>query len=131
MELSLSTKSRSEIQDVTRQVQQACRKWGKTGFVHLFCPHTTAGVALNENYDPTVKEDILDWVDGAVPRSEAYAHKEGNADAHIKSALVGSTLLLPVRRGTMLLGRWQGIYFTEFDGPRQRTLRISFLPGEE
>lgn len=131
MELSISTQKRCEVVDVTRAVREACRKWGKSGLVHLYCPHTTAGLAVNENADPTVKGDILSVLERACPKDGPYAHGEGNADAHAKAVLVGGDVTLAVRAGTLLLGRWQGIYFMEFDGPRSRSIWATFLAGNE
>ena len=130
MELTLTTKKRSEIVDVTAAVKKACREWGGTGLVQLFCPHTTAGVAVNENFDPTVKEDLLAALAGLVPHRGGYAHPEGNADAHIKAVLTGNQVSVPVQKGKLRIGRWQGIYFLEFDGPRTRTLWLTFVPGQ-
>lgn len=131
MEISVSTKQRCEVADVTRDVQTACRQWGGTGLVQVYCPHTTCGVAVNEKYDPAVRDDLLAWLERAVPHKGPYVHEEGNSDAHIKSLLVGHQACLPVRQGTLLLGRWQGIFFMEFDGPRSRSLWVSFLAGAE
>ena len=130
MELALKTQKRSEVLDVTLLVKEACRSWGGTGLAQLFCPHTTAGVAINENCDPTVKEDLLAALGRLVPEGAGYAHSEGNADAHIKAVLTGNQILVPVQAGKLKLGRWQGIYFCEFDGPRPRTLWLTFLRGE-
>ncbi len=131
MELTVSTKRRCEVTDLTAEVKRACKEWGGTGLVHLLCPHTTAGIALNENYDPTVKEDLLATLAKLVPEKAGYAHAEGNSDAHIKSVLVGCQVTVPVLKGKPRLGRWQGIYFCEFDGPRPRTVWLTFLRGEE
>lgn len=131
MEISITSKKRCEVLDITRNVQQACRKWGGTGLVHVYCPHTTCGVAVNEKFDPDVRRDVLDWLERAVPPDGVYRHEEGNADAHIKSLLTGSQVLIPVRQGNLLLGRWQGVLFLEFDGPRSRTLWASFIASSE
>ncbi len=127
MELSVTTQKRCEIVDITRDVQQACRQWGGTGLVQVYCPHTTCGVGVNEKYDPTVREDILAWLERAVPAGAGFKHEEGNSDAHIKALLVGSQTLVPVRQGNLLLGRWQGVFFLDFDGPRARTLWLTFM----
>jgi len=130
MEIQVVSQKRCEAVDVTRNVQQACRQWGGSGAVLVYCPHTTCGVGLNEKFDATVAGDILAWLERQVPQGAGYAHAEGNADAHIKTLLTGSQVLLPVRQGNLLLGRWQGLFLFEFDGPRHRTLWVSFLPGE-
>ncbi len=127
MELTVTTQKRCEIVDITRDVQQACRQWGGTGLVQVYCPHTTCGVGVNEKYDPTVREDILAWLDRAVPEGVSFKHEEGNSDAHIKALLVGSQTMVPVRQGNLLLGRWQGVFFLDFDGPRARTLWLTFM----
>lgn len=130
MELPVVTQKRIEAVDITQQVQDACKKWGGTGAVLVYCPHTTAAVAVNEHADPAVVRDVLSVLSEAAPANGAYTHAEGNADAHIKSVLTGNQALVPVRSGTLLLGRWQGIFFMEFDGPRHRTLWVHFLAGE-
>jgi secondary thiamine-phosphate synthase enzyme len=88
-------------------------------------------VAVNEKFDPAVREDILQWLERAVPQKGAYSHEEGNSDAHIKSLLVGNQAMIPVRQGNLLLGRWQGVFFLDFDGPRARTLWVTFIEGQQ
>ena len=131
MEIRLSTGKRVELRDMTRQVAEACGTWGKTGLVHLYCPQTTAGIMVSESYDPDVAGDILAWIAKEVSERAAYAHAEGNSDAHIRSALTGCEVSLPVHSGELALRRWQGVFFAEFDGPRQRTLTLTFLEGSE
>lgn len=130
MELPIVSKERCETLDITQQVQEACHQWGGTGALLVYCPHTTAGVAINEHADPDVMRDLMDTLSRMVPHGGAYAHSEGNSDAHIKSVLTGNRVVLPVRGGHLLLGRWQGVFFLEFDGPRHRTLWLHFLHGE-
>ncbi len=131
MEITLVTQKRLEVVDITRNVQQICRQWGGTGLVNLYCPHTTCSVAINEKFDPTVRQDIQSWLERAVPADAPYAHAEGNADAHIKALLGGNQVLIPVRQGNLLVGRWQGVLFLEFDGPRHRTLWAHFVPSAD
>ena len=131
MEISITSRRRCEVLDITRNLQQACRKWGGTGLVHVYCPHTTCGVAVNEKFDPDVRKDILEWLEKAVPRDGGYRHEEGNADAHIKALFTGAHVSIPVRQGNLLLGRWQGVLFLEFDGPRSRTLWTTFITSSE
>ena len=115
------------MQNITHLVEQAISQWGMNdGFVNVFVPHTTAGVTINENADPDVVHDMLKAFDVAVPHSQSfYRHDEGNSAAHVKSTMTGPSLTVPVIKGKMTLGVWQGIYFCEFDGPRTRELIIS------
>ena len=95
----------------------------------VYVPHTTAGVTINENADPSVVTDILAGLEQMAPRDSDYRHREGNADSHIKATLTGFSQTIPVRDGRLVLGTWQGIYFCEFDGPRTRTVLVSVLPA--
>lgn len=97
------------------------------GVCHLFVPHTTAGIIVNENADPDVCADILNWLQTAVPESGQYRHAEGNAPAHIKATLVGQSATIPLEDGHLLLGTWQGVFLAEFDGPRQRNIVVSVV----
>jgi secondary thiamine-phosphate synthase enzyme len=125
-EFHVSTRSRSEMVDVTGQVQAAVRDSGiRDGDAVVFCPHTTAAITINENADPDVVHDVLLALDEAVPRSNArFRHAEGNSDAHTKSSLVGCSTQVLVRDGGLVLGTWQALYFCEFDGPRNRRLIV-------
>jgi secondary thiamine-phosphate synthase enzyme len=121
--ITVKTQHERELLDITIQVEKAIRELGqKTGLCLLYVPHTTAGITLNENADPAVKEDILGVLSRLVPRSLEYKHVEGNAHAHIQSSLVGHSVLVPVEGGKVRLGTWQGILFCEFDGPRERAV---------
>jgi secondary thiamine-phosphate synthase enzyme len=114
--------------DVTDRVQQVVRESGvQTGLCHVYVPHTTAAVFINENADPDVMTDVLSTLGELVPWENRYRHAEGNAAAHVKSTLIGTSQTVPVRRGKLALGRWQGIYFAEFDGPRERQLQVTVL----
>jgi secondary thiamine-phosphate synthase enzyme len=114
--------------DVTDRVQQVVRESGvKSGLCHVYVPHTTAGVFINENADPDALSDILNTLETLVPWENGYRHAEGNAAAHIKSTLVGTSQTVPVREGRLALGRWQGIYLADFDGPRERHLQVTVL----
>lgn len=127
-EISVSTSSRNEFVDITDKVGNMVRESGvKDGYVLLYVPHTTAAVTINENYDPSVKRDILDKLSELVPPNAGYAHTEGNADSHIKSSIIGVTKFIPVMDGRIQLGRWQGIFFCEFDGPRSRRLLVEVI----
>ena len=123
--VSVTSRSRCEIIDLTGQVEQIVRQSVKSGFVIVYVPHTTAGVTINENADPDVKSDFLKKLETFVPKSEPYyEHSEGNSDSHVKTALVGNSATILVEDGRLLLGRWQGIYFCEFDGPRRREVYV-------
>ena len=120
--------SRTELLDLTSKIQDLVRQSGVSrGLCHIFVPHTTAGVTINENADPSVKADILMVLNKIIPDREAYRHGEGNSPAHIKSSLVGPQLTVFVNDGRLLLGTWQGLYFCEFDGPRSRQLHVKVV----
>ena len=115
---------------ITREVRAAVAESGLTeGAVLVYCPHTTAGVTINENADPDVAADLLFALDRTFPDRPEFRHGEGNSAAHLKALCVGSSVTIPVSEGKLLLGRWQGGYFCEFDGPRTRTFRVSVLRG--
>jgi len=118
---------RVQMVDITAEIQKLVAKT-KTidGLVHVYCPHTTAAVTVNENYDESVQKDIGETLSKIIPHSGGYAHTEGNADAHIKSALMGSSRTLFIEGGKISLGSWQGIFLCEFDGPRTREIWIKF-----
>jgi secondary thiamine-phosphate synthase enzyme len=123
--LQVRTRRRTEMLDVTAEVAAATQKLGiRDGAVLVFVPHTTAGVTINENADPSVPRDILHVLDRVIPFEDDYHHLEGNSAAHIKSSLMGPSLLLPIEKGRLVLGTWQGIFFCEFDGPRSRQMQV-------
>src|SRR4051794_6470590 len=126
--IALATDRREQLNDVTEAVATAVAELGVIdGGVLLHVPHTTAAVTVNEGYDPDVAADVLSVLGRLVPRDDGYAHQEGNSGSHVKAILVGSTQLVPVRGGAPVLGRWQRIFFCEFDGPRSRELLVA--PG--
>ena len=126
--LSVTTGQRTEFVNVTARVQDWLKKSGaRDGLCCLYVPHTTAAVTINEGADPDVARDILDGLAGLAPAGARYHHAEGNADAHIKASLVGSSEVIVVTGGKLLLGTWQAIFFCEFDGPRSRRLNVSFV----
>ena len=130
-EIEVRTRARNEFQDITSQVQQAVSKSGvREGVCHLFVPHTTAALTLNENWDPDVRGDLVRAVAALIP-DVPYRHGEGNSPAHLMSTLVGASETLLVRGGRPVLGSWQGVYLAEFDGPRRRRvlLRVSGEPA--
>ena len=127
--LHVRTKRRTELQDVTDQVEAAVGESGcADGVCHLYVPHTTAGVIINEGYDPAVAQDIAAAFDRLAPHVANSAHAEGNSDSHIKTALAGSSQTVWIVGGKLALGRWQRIFFAEFDGPRSRELRVKIVP---
>jgi len=127
--LSVRTTRRTERQDVTDQIAAAVRESGNAeGVCYLYVPHTTAGLTINEGYDPAVAQDIAAAFDRLVPVIANSAHAEGNSDSHIKTALVGSSQTVWIVSGELALGRWQRIFFAEFDGPRSRELRVKIVP---
>ncbi len=126
--LSLETGERMTLVDVTALVEQALAASGlHEGAVLVFCPHTTAGLTVNEDADPSVRRDIVMALERLVPVDLPFAHLEGNSDAHVKAALMGCSVTVPVEDGRLALGTWQGIYFAEFDGPRRRRLLVQPL----
>jgi len=128
--IDVKTTTRSQVVDVTSLVRSAVRATGiEEGLACLYCPHTTAGITLQENTDPNVKRDLISQLTKLVPHSGDYATNEGNSDAHIKSSIVGQSITFIVEGGKPLLGTWQNIYFCEFDGPRNRTLYVRGVPG--
>ena len=129
-QIEISTRGRQTFHDITAEVQAAVNRSGvQEGICFIFCPHTTAGVTLNENWDASVQHDIGVGLDAISPQRAEYRHGEGNSPAHIKSSLMGASLAVFVEGGKVLLGQWQGIYFAEFDGPRRRHLWLKFLKG--
>ncbi len=123
--LSVKTESKTEFKDITARINEIVAEGVvKEGICLIFVPHTTAGVTINENADPSVRKDILKELNQIVPFQDNYAHAEGNSAAHIKSSLVGCSCAAPIRDGRLALGRWQGVYFCEFDGPRSRKLWV-------
>ncbi|MFC1517197.1 secondary thiamine-phosphate synthase enzyme YjbQ [Candidatus Margulisiibacteriota bacterium] len=126
--LSIKTKQRSEIIDITAQVKEyIAEEKMKSGIVMVFSPHTTAGITVNENADPDVKRDILAHLKEMVPQEGAFEHAEGNSDAHIKGSLMNFSQTFIVENGQLQLGTWQGIYFVEFDGPRNRNVWLKII----
>jgi len=115
--------------DITADVERACRELSLAeGALLVFVSHTTAGVTINENADPSVRSDLEMALDRIAPRDLPYTHREGNSDAHVKASLMGASVLVPVAGGRPRLGTWQGIYLAEFDGPRRRQVHVVALP---
>ncbi len=126
IELEISTRAKEEFIDMTSRVRKIIEDSGiRTGICTVFVPHTTAGVTINENADPSVQSDILNTLRTMVPETLPYSHMEGNSPAHVKASLMGSSAQIIIHEGELVLGTWQGIYFCEFDGPRRRKVYIS------
>jgi len=122
---SVKTRSRTEMVDINSQVAAIVRESGiDEGLCTVYVPHTTAGVTINENADPDVPRDIVDELNKVVPFNDNYHHVEGNAAAHIKATLVGSSATVLVSKGQLVLGTWQSVFFCEFDGPRSRSVIV-------
>jgi secondary thiamine-phosphate synthase enzyme len=125
---TVQSKNRTELIDITATIQDlvASSRIGR-GLCMLYVPHTTAAITINENADPSVKEDILMVINSIVPWKAGYRHMEGNSPAHVKSTLIGPSELIAVENDRLVLGTWQGIFFCEFDGPRTRKLHVRFI----
>ncbi|MSR30081.1 MAG: YjbQ family protein [Gemmataceae bacterium] len=127
----LQTQVRCEFVSITEKVQQSLTVSGiKTGIGVVFCPHTTAGLTVNESWDPDVVTDTLHWLGKNIPKDEPrFRHNEGNSDSHIKTGLFGNSVQLIVENGKLVLGQWQGVFFCEFDGPRERKVFLQWISG--
>ena len=127
-QLEVNTTSAAELVDITAVVQRTVMEQGmQSGVCHVFVPHTTAGLTLNENWDPSVRGDMLMELDKIAPWDDNYRHAEGNSAAHIKASLMGFSQTLLVEGGRLVLGTWQGIYLAEFDGPRRRRVLVKLV----
>ena len=124
--ITVKTECKQLLLDITKQIRQIVRENGiKSGLCHVFIPHTTAAVTINENADPNVREDILNCLEKIAPSTGCfYRHPEGNAHAHIKAGLMGSSVCVFIEAGQLVLGTWQSIFLCEFDGPRTRNVMI-------
>jgi secondary thiamine-phosphate synthase enzyme len=128
MFLSIESRSKTELIDITAQVQTAVQKVDvDSGLCMVYVPHTTAAVTINESADPSVAKDILMALNKIVPWQDNYRHMEGNSPAHIKTTLVGTSELISIENGQLVLGTWQGIFFCEFDGPRNRKVHVNVI----
>jgi len=127
-EITIQTNTQTQILDITVQVQNAVGESGiAEGLCCVFVPHSTAGVTINENADPSVKQDIVMELNKVIPFDDNYSHLEGNSAAHIKASIIGSSVNVPVKNNNLLLGIWQGICFCEFDGPRRRKFYVKII----
>jgi secondary thiamine-phosphate synthase enzyme len=130
MEISVKTRNKTELVDVTGEVARAIRESGvREGICWVYVPHTTAAVTINESADPSVKADIAMVLNQIVPWDADYRHLEGNSPAHVKATLVGASEMIAIAKGAPVLGTWQGIFFCEFDGPRSRRFHLHILEG--
>jgi secondary thiamine-phosphate synthase enzyme len=130
MQLTVKTRSRTELVDITSEVARRVAESGvREGLLMLYVPHTTAGITINESADPSVREDILMVLNRIVPWEAGYRHAEGNSPAHVKATLVGASQLIAIEKGALVLGTWQGVFFCEFDGPRTRSVHLRLLGG--
>jgi secondary thiamine-phosphate synthase enzyme len=127
--IRVKTTRRTELVDITKEVQRIVSALGiRLGTCFIYVPHTTAGVLINEHADPDVASDAEGAFDRLVPMNGPYRHSEGNSDSHVKSMLAGANQFVFVEEGKLALGRWQGIFFAEFDGPRERKVYVKVLP---
>jgi secondary thiamine-phosphate synthase enzyme len=127
--IEVQTAQHTQMKKITAEVEKAVAESGCNGGVcYVYVPHTTAGVMINEGDDPDVARDIEATLDRLVPESRTYRHAEGNADSHIKAALAGNSVTVFIEDGKLALGRWQAIFFCEFDGPRRRDVRVKIVP---
>jgi secondary thiamine-phosphate synthase enzyme len=126
--LNVDTHNRTELCDITEQIQNVVNKQKiNEGLLYVYCPHTTAALTVNENCDPTVQSDITNTMNKLIPANSGYAHAEGNADAHVKTTIIGSSKTLFIEDGNICFGTWQGIYLCEFDGPRTREVWVKII----
>jgi secondary thiamine-phosphate synthase enzyme len=126
--LNVQTSSRVELVDLSAGVKEVVTRSGvREGLCHVFVPHTTAGVTINEAADPDVRRDLVTALEALVPDQGQFRHAEGNSPAHVKATLVGSSVTVPVSSGQLALGTWQGLYFCEFDGPRTRKVHVTVV----
>ena len=126
--LQIETRARIEFRDITGLLQKLISDSGiQSGMCHLFVPHTTAAVLINENDDPSLARDFEEFLLKLAPRQGDYHHNDGNCDAHLKAAVIGCSKSLMIENGRLVLGNWQGVYFCEFDGPRRRNLRVKLV----
>jgi len=127
--LQIETRARVEFKDVTALIEKAVASSGApSGVCHVFVPHTTAAVLVQENDDPALQKDLDQFLEQLSPRGKEYHHNDGNCDSHLKASLIGCSKTLLFENGRLVLGRWQGVFFCEFDGPRRRELRVKIVP---
>jgi len=129
--LKVKTDRRTQLVDVTAQVQKVVAASGvESGICYLYVPHTTAAITINEHADADLARDVEGALDRLIPKTGPFRHSEGNSDSHVKAVLVGASQTIFVQGGKLVLGRWQGVFFCEFDGPRERRLDVKVLPDQ-
>jgi secondary thiamine-phosphate synthase enzyme len=128
--ITVTTIARNEFKDITEEVHQFVRESNVSdGIILVYVPHTTAGITANENADIDVRGDMIKQLDFVIPWTNNYKHYEGNSAAHLKASLMGFSQTFIIQAGKLLLGTWQGIFFSEFDGPRKRTVLLKIIKG--
>lgn len=126
--INVRSKQRNEFIDITDKIHEVIKETGiVSGICYIYVPHTTAGITINEGADPSVQRDIQNTLSRLVPYEMNYSHREGNADAHIKSSIVGASQFVIIDEGRLVLGTWQAVYFCEFDGPRHRRVALKLI----
>ncbi|MCE5194054.1 MAG: secondary thiamine-phosphate synthase enzyme YjbQ [Nitrospiraceae bacterium] len=129
--INVRSKQRTEFIDITDKIHEVIKETGiVSGVCYIYVPHTTAGVAINEGADPSVQRDMQNALTRLIPNEMNYFHREGNADAHIKASLVGTSQVVIIDEGRLVLGTWQAVYFCEFDGPRHRRVALKIAPDK-
>lgn len=124
----IETHARVEFKDITGIIQKVVAESGvQSGVCHVFAPHTTAAILVQENDDPALQKDLANFLEHLAPRGKEYHHSDGNCDAHLKGAVIGCSKTLLIENGRLVLGRWQGVFYCEFDGPRRRELRVKVV----
>lgn len=125
---TVETRSRVEFKDITSVIQRVITELGvQSGVCHVYVPHTTAAVLIQENADPALLKDLDRFLKGLAPPGQDYAHDDGNCDSHLKASVIGCSKTLLIEDGRLVLGRWQGVFFCEFDGPRRRELKLKVV----
>jgi secondary thiamine-phosphate synthase enzyme len=125
----IETHARVEFKDITGIIQKVVAGCGvQSGVCHVFAPHTTAAILVQENDDPALQKDLVNFLEHLAPCGKEYHHNDGNCDAHLKAAVIGCSKTLLIENGCLVLGRWQGVFYCEFDGPRRRELRVKVVP---
>ncbi len=130
-EFKVKTTKKNELIDISSEIVSAVKESNvDSGYCVVYCPHTTAGITINEGADPGVREDLLSHLEKLVPESKEYKHSEGNSDAHIKSSIIGTSEINIIKDNNIVLGTWQKIFFAEFDGPRKRKIIVNVIKNE-